>query len=117
VPIGLVYAQSGYLADIGAMTGECKTLASALGPTLQRRVGEYRALHGLSAAEESMLKLEVCDATLLALIPPLATRINRGGDIRGIAGTLQSVDDDVTPWSVFRFVWSPLDGLGAWGGR
>lgn len=106
VPVGGAFALSGPLAGSGIEQGECQALGSALGPAHQRRLREYRASHGLTAGQESALRLKVCDSGLLRMMPSLAAMIASAEDFEEMAKRLEGMDGEVNTMSLVKLFMS-----------
>ena len=106
VPVGGAFALSGPLAGSTVGQDECQALSSALGPAHQRRLREYRASHGLSAGQESALRLKVCDSGLLRMMPSLAGMIASAEDFEEMAKRLEGMEGEVNTMSLVKLFMS-----------
>jgi len=111
IPVGGAYGLSTVFAENGIGPDQCRSLAGALAPKDQRRIRDYRASTGLSAAQERALNVRVCDPTLLGMIPQLANLVTNGEDFEEMSRRLEGVGEEMSTMTILRALMSTENGL------
>ncbi len=91
----------------GAAGGDqCTEIGNALGPTLKRKIRKSLGSNGAPNGQDNALSMQVCDPTLVAMLPTLGAQIAQAPDFGEMTKLFKGNGNDMTSLAVIKTLWS-----------